>query len=260
MNLEQAADELYRIPPGQFTARRDTLAKDAVRDGERPLGESIKRLRKPTAGAWLANLLARERPREVGSLLGLGAAMRDAQAKRAGDELRRLARERQGAIAELAALARALAAGVGERPGPSAVAELQETLEAAVADPDMAAALRAGALTTGLKYSGLGLVEGAPSPKHTRPSSASHSAAAHRTAEKERSDAKRSAEHAARALQDRERALGRLNDEIVHLERRLSELRAEKRKVEGLVADARRSLDAAQRALRKADQALERLD
>ena len=89
-------------------AVRTALVAEARRDGERELAKQIGALRKPTRSAWLINLLARTAPDEVGALLDLGDALREAQVNLAGPELRRLSGERQKAVAAL-----------GRRPRPT---------------------------------------------------------------------------------------------------------------------------------------------
>jgi hypothetical protein len=76
VDLDTVADELYGLPPDAFTPTRDTRAADARSAGDRGLAAAITKLRRPTTGAWLANLLARERSDQVSELLDLGAEMR----------------------------------------------------------------------------------------------------------------------------------------------------------------------------------------
>jgi hypothetical protein len=154
--LDAVADELYGLTPAAFTAARDSRAGDARRAGQRDLAAAIKKLRRPTAGAWLANLLVRERRQAVTDLLDLGAVMREAQAQLAGDELRRLSRQRQQVVAELGREARRLARDVGEPVGDDAGRELVATLEAALADATASESLRSGRLAKALHYTGLG--------------------------------------------------------------------------------------------------------
>jgi len=54
---------------------------------------------RPSVGAWLANVLIRERGDQVQSMFDLGAALRQAQAQLSKDELRKLHRERRRVIA-----------------------------------------------------------------------------------------------------------------------------------------------------------------
>ncbi|MBC3839789.1 hypothetical protein GXW82_04710 [Streptacidiphilus sp. 4-A2] len=75
-DVEQIADALYALPPPEFTAARDAAAARARGDHRPEVAERVHRLRRPTLGAWLANLLVREYPDEVRSLLELAAALR----------------------------------------------------------------------------------------------------------------------------------------------------------------------------------------
>ncbi len=156
IDLDTVADELYGSLPSEFTSRRDALAAEARRAGDRALAAEVKKLRRPTTGAWLANLLVRERRDEVAQLLDLGSALRQAQATLATGDLRRLSQERHRLLTKLEQDAGHLADRHGQAVSGAVAQELADTLEAATADPDAADALRAGRLTTGLHYSGLG--------------------------------------------------------------------------------------------------------
>jgi hypothetical protein len=161
-DLTTVADELYGLLPAQFTAARDARAAEARRAGDKQLAGEIKALKKPTTGAWLANLLVRERRAQVDRLVDLGAELRQAQAGLAADEVRRLSQERHRVVASLRDEARVLARDVGQPVSDAVALELEGTLDAALADADAAAALRSGQLTAGLHYSGLGLADVAP--------------------------------------------------------------------------------------------------
>jgi len=150
-------DELYKVAPRDFTARRDARALEARRAGDRQLAKEIKGLRRPTTSAWMANWLARECPVELGHLIELGAALRAAQDALEGEDLRRLSRRRQEGVVALSGRARAAALTQDIAVTEEAVRDLHDTLNAAVTDPDAAAAVRAGRLTTAVHHSGFGL-------------------------------------------------------------------------------------------------------
>lgn len=181
MNFDDVVDELYGLLPAEFTAARDARAAEARSAGDRDTATVIKRLRRPTAGAYLANLLVRERREDLGALVELGSAMRQAQGAGEGGELRRLGQERRQSIARLAKEGGRLAAAHGQDAGPAALRELEDTLEAAVADTEAAGAVLSGRLTTALRFSGFGAVDlsgavAAP-PSAAPPSAAPPSAA-----------------------------------------------------------------------------------
>jgi hypothetical protein len=55
------ADDLYALPPGEFTRARDERAKGLRKEGRRDEADEVKALRKPTVAAWALNQLARQR-------------------------------------------------------------------------------------------------------------------------------------------------------------------------------------------------------
>jgi hypothetical protein len=156
VTLDEVADQLYRLAPAEFIDARDAAVKAARDEGDRELGEQIAALRKPTAVAWLANQLARERPDEIAAFLELGEALREATASLSGDELRDLARQRQQLVSALVTQARRVAGADGPRVSESVLRGLEETLYAALADPAGAGQFSAGRLSSGLQHRGFG--------------------------------------------------------------------------------------------------------
>ncbi|GAA1247185.1 hypothetical protein [Streptomyces javensis] len=136
MDLDAVADELYTLPPADFTATRDERAKDARTAGDRELAERIRRLRRPTKAAWASNLLVRRQPDEAEQVLRLGEALRQAHQDLDGGQLRKLSTQQRQVIAALARQARDLTAQAGQPIGEGAQREVEETLRAVLADPD----------------------------------------------------------------------------------------------------------------------------
>ncbi|TMU96779.1 hypothetical protein [Streptomyces sp. DASNCL29] len=136
MDLDAVADELYALPPADFTAARDERAKDARTAGDRKLAERIRRLRRPTKAAWASNLLVRRQPDEAEQVLRLGEALRQAHQDLDGGQLRKLSTQQRQLIAALARQARELTAQAGQPIGEGAQREVEETLRAVLADPD----------------------------------------------------------------------------------------------------------------------------
>jgi hypothetical protein len=156
LDLSGAEDELYAASPEEFIARRKDLVAQARAAKDRTLATQIGQLRRPTRSAWLLNLLARAEPDQVEELLGVGAALADAQRRRSGADLRRLSKDRRAAID--AATGRAVAAGVehGHTAADATVTEVAQTLTAALADPQVAEDLRRGRLSQAASYGGFG--------------------------------------------------------------------------------------------------------
>src|SRR5690606_13878695 len=96
---EGAPAELYGLPLDEFTAARDERAKELRADGERTAATAVRALRRPSTAAWAVNQLVRARREEVEQVLDLGAALREAQAALAGDELRALRKQQQQLVA-----------------------------------------------------------------------------------------------------------------------------------------------------------------
>jgi hypothetical protein len=156
-DLAGAAEELYALSPGDFTAARDEQVAQARTSGNRDLARAIGALRRPTVSAWLVNQLAREAGDQVGELLALGESLRRAQQDLAGEQVRELSAQRRRLVAALVTEAKRLSERDGRPVGLQVEREVEATLQAALADADAAAAVRAGCLASPLSYAGLGV-------------------------------------------------------------------------------------------------------
>jgi hypothetical protein len=152
--LAAATAELYAAAPEAFTERRSELAAAARDAGDRAAAKAIAALRRPTRAAWVVNRLAHADPDAPPKLADLAAALRAAQEARNGPRLRELSAAR-GALVD-ALTAQALAAADVPDPAPSLQFEVSQTLTAALADPEVAAAFAAGTLTRAVQWSGFG--------------------------------------------------------------------------------------------------------
>ncbi len=152
--VREAAAELYSGDPAGFIQRRGDLAALARASGDAAAAKAISRLRKPTRSAWAVNRLMREDPDVPARLSALGAGLRAAEGALDGHKLRQLSQDRRELIAALTRQALAVA---GARDAPAAFQEeVAATLSAAVADPQVAAELRAGSLVRPVQRSGFG--------------------------------------------------------------------------------------------------------
>ncbi len=156
MDLDAAADELYGVSPDDFIARRTELVAQARAAGDRPLAKQIGQLRRPTRTGWLVNVVARQAPEDLSSLLELGPALADAQQRGAGDDLRRLSQERRRAVDALARRSLELGREHGYQAPDAALQEVAQTLQAALGDPTVADVVRRGRLTQATTYGGFG--------------------------------------------------------------------------------------------------------
>src|SRR5215207_614215 len=148
--VDEAADELYALPPAEFTGARDERAKALRKEGHRDDADAVKALRKPTVAAWALNQLALGRPKELGRLLAAGENLRAAQEEllAGGDRksFQDAAAKERDEVAKLAGEAAKLAAEAGERASPTLTEKVAATLHAAALDEDTAEELRAGRL------------------------------------------------------------------------------------------------------------------
>ena len=166
--VEQAARELYALPPGEFTKARDARVKELRKEGDRDAAEAVKALRKPTVAAWALNQLARSRAKDVERLLEAGERLRSAQEELIGGGDRAAFQESAATerelVAALTADATTLASEAGERGG-GLREKVAETLHAAALDEDTAEELRAGRLTREREaIGGFGAPGGGPAP------------------------------------------------------------------------------------------------
>ena len=148
-DLVSVADELYALPADGFVAARNARAKTAREAGDKDLAGRIGELAKPSSAAWTVNMLVRNRGDHIDQLIELGASLRKAQEELDSVQLRDLTRQRQKLVAALGTQARSVAEGLGKRPSDTAIDEVEQTLQAALADPDAAVAVQSGRLIRG---------------------------------------------------------------------------------------------------------------
>ncbi|SDX53058.1 hypothetical protein SAMN05660209_00614 [Geodermatophilus africanus] len=210
MDLDEVADELYGVPPDEFVAVRRQRQDDARATGDRTLAREVGALPKPTAAAWVCNLLVREQRAEVEGLVELGDLLRQAQESLAGDQLRALDRQRSQLLTALTRQATALAREHGVRVGGTVETQVADTLRAAMADPEAGEALMSGRLTGAMSYSGLGTTDSRPVLRLVPPRSEREATPRPRggtaTARRRRDDdARRAAEEEARRREEEAR-------------------------------------------------------
>jgi len=290
VDIATVAEELYALPPGDFTATRNDRAKAAGALGDKALAGSIRSLPKPSAAAWAVNMLVRHRADDLAGILDLGSSLREAQEALDWSELKSLGQKRHALIASVARLGRELARELGNPISESAAGEVEQTLQAAMADPDAALAVRSGLLIRALTSTGLEPVDlsaavavpptgsGSLDSGRTRPRGKAESAKDDGRAERELEKARREVADAERradqARADLE-AIERRTDDVARLREQLAaeldELRERLAEVgrDASAADheartlgrdhdrARRAVDAAERDLRRAREVLD---
>lgn len=152
--LVRATAELYTVHPDEFVDRRKELAAEARLAGEAAVASAVMALRRPTLGAWLVNRLARAQPDTTASLVDIGEQLRDAQRSLDATRMRELTTMRRKAVA--AAVSEALAAVANRRPSDAVIEQVRATLDAVVADRNIATEVSGGTLTRAQEWSGFG--------------------------------------------------------------------------------------------------------
>ncbi|KAA9149810.1 transposase [Microbacterium lushaniae] len=273
-DLDAAADALYSLPPGEFTAARNDRAASATG----ALAKQIKALRKPSVAAWAVNLLVRDG--QLTDAVELSQALHEAQDDLDAPELAKLGRQRRALVAGLARRAAALAEEAGTPLSRAVLEEVEVTINAAIVDAAAAAAILTGRLVRTVHADGMepaeiadavaGSVPGAPD----RPAPARDDLAARRA----RKAAEAAAREADRAASEADRNAARLEEKLAKareradlLHERVDDLRAELERIErdadaadekvanleGEHTDARDRAKAAARAAERARAALE---
>ncbi|GAB3542264.1 hypothetical protein GCM10027403_34740 [Arthrobacter tecti] len=150
-DLAEIAADLYSKPLDDFTASRNERAKSLA---DKDLAKEVKALRKPSASAWLLNMMSLHRGSQLAEALQLGAAMRQAQNELDRSELKKLGTQRQQLIAALVKDGTALATELGHPASAAVATEVEQTLRAAMADAGAAAAVGTARLIRPLEASG----------------------------------------------------------------------------------------------------------
>ncbi|MFJ6280150.1 transposase [Arthrobacter subterraneus] len=150
-DLADIASELYAQTLDAFTAARNERAKNL---DDKALAKDVRALRKPSASAWVLNMMTVYRGDHLREALTLGAAMREAQEQLDRSELKKLGAQRQQLVSALVKDGAALAGELGHPPSPATALEVEQTLKAAMADAGTAAAVSTGRLVRALEASG----------------------------------------------------------------------------------------------------------
>ena len=159
LHLRAAVEQLYAVAPGEFTALRARLAKEAKSAGDADLAKAITGLRKPTVAAWALNHYVREHGDELEELRSFAELLREAQRTLDSEQLRLLGRERAKRVDAVADRVAAEAQSAGQPLGAGVAQEVRDTLTALIADEDAEVSVLTGALVRALSYSGFGSVD-----------------------------------------------------------------------------------------------------
>jgi hypothetical protein len=258
MRLTEVARELYALPPDRFTAERNRRAT-AARGDDKRLASEIRALPKPSAAAWLVDMLVIHRVDLVEQALDLGATMRDAQDDLDEVSLRRLGRERRRLVAALARESLAVAEELGHPVGAAAAEAVEQTLLAAMADAAAADAVRTALLVRALEPAGFDAVDldGAIAVTGAVPAAKPKKQAA---AAKKKGPSKREIETADRAADAAEKDAARAERTRKKAESAVADSRERRGDLEAELSDLEARIDALAREIDAADEEERRLE
>jgi hypothetical protein len=247
VTAETDIDQLYGVRPEDFTAQRTELAAAAKKRGDADGAKQIAAARRPTTAAWVVNALVRSDDSARVRLADISERLRAAHASMDGARIRELSAAQRKLIDELVRTGFD-ATGLTD-PSAALRDDVMGTLQAAIADPEIAA--RLGTLAKAERWSGFGEFGVTSAVVAERPSAASPpkpreraatpapSAAEVRAARKRRAVAAAAVEAAQVARADAVEAVGD----------QLAKLKSARRRYEKLLE----SLHAAERELNAAD-------
>jgi len=132
LNRDDEIAALYQVPPGEFTAARNALAKQMG-----AAGAEVRTLEKPQAAAWAVNQLYWQRRPAYDALIHAAQTMRAAHANMlAGrkSEVPQAESAHRDAIRTATQAIRELATAAGESLSASTLEAVSETLQALPAD------------------------------------------------------------------------------------------------------------------------------
>lgn len=251
---EERLDELYREHPDGFVAGRNALAKELRAAGQRDEAERVRKLRRPSAAAWLINRAALTAPKSVAEFAEASERLEQAQARALeGDDdgasgWRAAAeRERAAAAAVLETATRA-AADAGHKAGQRALELVDETLRAAAADAELRERVVRGRVERERSAATLGTPAMTSVPDLDRGAAKRRAAAQSR---REATQARRDAQRLQSDLDDAEARQERLQAQVDQTAETLKQLKAK-------LGDAKRETTKLRRQEKAAERRAER--
>jgi hypothetical protein len=163
-SLQDQVDALFALPPEEFTAARDRLARELSDGGNKEAAKEVKGLKRPTVAAWAVNQTVRGHPDALERLTKAGGELSAAQ-RRAASGLTSAAfaqamASRRKAVRELTDLAAQVLTGAGRAAEPH-LGAISNTFEAAASDRSSQEIVAAGRLSKELAPpSGFDVLEG----------------------------------------------------------------------------------------------------
>lgn len=241
-DVARAIDELYGVPPKEFSAARNARAAELKAAGHAKEAEAVRRLGKPSPFLWATNQLARQDPERVTHFVDVVRGVRESQLRdpRTASEGMRTIRAELQALTNRAA---EVLTKAGYRVAPSASARISNTVLAAAVDSALVDDLRHGRLSRELAAPGFEVLAGAEPGRPLRLVQGGKSSEPRRERGATRADAKREQMEARREQTEatRERAEAKRAQERAERERLAQKVEALRRDAEQRTATAERA-------------------
>jgi hypothetical protein len=139
-------DELFRIPPEQFTRARNRLAAELRRAGKAPAAAGVAKLPRPSAVVWAINQAVHQDRAAAERLLDAATRVKRAQLGGAPGDVPAALRTYRDAVGTLAERSVAQLRAAGRATTAATRNRLTSTLMAAATDAGLRELLRAGRL------------------------------------------------------------------------------------------------------------------
>jgi hypothetical protein len=261
-DVDKQIDRIYAGSPDEFVERRNELARQLRKEGDREGADAVKALRKPTVSAWTVNQLARREKMRLRALLEAGERLRNAHEELLGggspEVLQQARDDERRAIAELAGAARSLLEEAGHPANEPTLDRVRATLHAAAVDGGIGRRVREGRLDKEQQVTGFGFgtLPAAPGKRVTEGKRRTRA----KVAASPKPDQLRRAKQEEAAREKRRRAEGRLSDARRALKEAELAARKQARELERAEAELERrraDLGRAQREVERARDSLQ---
>jgi hypothetical protein len=236
-----ALEELYAVPPKEFTRARNARVATLAKSGHHDVAEAVRRLRRPPTTLWAVNQLGRAARKRLDAFVDAVERLHRTQL-RDPRGVGEASRQQRAALEALLEAAREQLAAVGVKATPGAIGRMSSTLQGAAVDSRLAEALRQGRLTEHLAAPGFEVFAGArparltvlpggrPAARDAANSQRDAARTARRAAAREARAAQaaeraRKAEERARARHERQTAAAEAAREVEALAEKLAEAR-----------------------------------
>jgi hypothetical protein len=165
----RALEEVYAVPPADFTRTRNAKAAALAKAGNREAAAALRRLRRPASTLWAVNQLGRRDARRLDAFIDAVARLRRTQL-RDPQAVGEAVQHQRAALDALLDVARTHLTEHGLNAGPEAVRRISSTLQGAAVDSHHTEDLRYGRLTEELAAPGFEVFAGAtPAPLRVLP-------------------------------------------------------------------------------------------